>query len=236
MSEIILVRHGQASFGADNYDRLSKIGESQAEVTGQHFADLDRSFSAVYCGQFERQIKTAGSIRSLMREKGLECSRPVQDAAFNEYDSKVLFESLLPGLLKDEPEQAKTLERLHADRKAFQILFDKVMKRWITGEYDLGTVPSWKGFKEKVRAGIFSIMSQHGSKQIILISTSGGPISVAVQMALNLTDEMTMEIAWQIQNASITRLKYSDNRIMLSGFNDVTHLRKKNDQSFLTYR
>ncbi|MBU2514923.1 phosphoglycerate mutase family protein [bacterium] len=236
MSEIILVRHGQASFGADNYDNLSKIGETQAQVTGQHFADIRQPFTAVYCGHMERQIKTAESVRMMLLEKGLICPQPIRDAAFNEYDSRVLFESFLPALLKDEPEQVETLERLRTDRKAFQVLFNKIMKHWITGKYDIDTTPRWQDFKERVRKGILAIMTQHGSKQTVLISTSGGPISVAVQMALELTDDMTMEIAWQIQNSSITRLKYNNGRIMLSGFNDTTHLILKNDPSLLTYR
>lgn len=68
------------------------------------------------------------------------------------------------------------------------------------------------------------------------IFTSGGPISVCVQQALNLSDDHTLQITWQIMNASVTRLKYSSNRLMLFGFNDVTHLELQKDAHLLTYR
>ena len=38
MSAIHLVRHGQASFGADDYDLLSALGERQSRVLGQALA------------------------------------------------------------------------------------------------------------------------------------------------------------------------------------------------------
>ena len=38
MPEFFLVRHGQASFGADNYDKLSALGHRQARWLGGYFA------------------------------------------------------------------------------------------------------------------------------------------------------------------------------------------------------
>ncbi|MCH1491392.1 MAG: histidine phosphatase family protein, partial [Luminiphilus sp.] len=32
MASIYLIRHGQASFGSDNYDQLSPVGQRQADV------------------------------------------------------------------------------------------------------------------------------------------------------------------------------------------------------------
>jgi len=79
-------------------------------------------------------------------------------------------------------------------------------------------------------------MATQGSGKTIAVFTSGGPISVCVQKALDLSDEKTLELTWQIMNASVTRLKYSSNRLMLFGFNDVTHLSLKKDAGLLTYR
>jgi len=68
------------------------------------------------------------------------------------------------------------------------------------------------------------------------VFTSGGPISATVQAALGLTDEKTMEVSWQIMNASVTRFKYSGKKIGLAGFNDISHLELENDSELLTYR
>jgi broad specificity phosphatase PhoE len=70
----------------------------------------------------------------------------------------------------------------------------------------------------------------------LAVFTSGGPISVAVRSALGLSDRMTLEISWQLMNASITRLKYNSKGIMLMGFNEVSHLELEGDERLLTYR
>ena len=50
MASIYLVRHGQASFGAANYDQLSTLGQRQADLTGEFFARVGLSFDAAYAG------------------------------------------------------------------------------------------------------------------------------------------------------------------------------------------
>ena len=40
MGQILLVRHGQASWGAADYDVLSDLGEEQGTAVGRALADL----------------------------------------------------------------------------------------------------------------------------------------------------------------------------------------------------
>jgi broad specificity phosphatase PhoE len=84
--------------------------------------------------------------------------------------------------------------------------------------------------------GVDKIAARHGSQKRLAVFTSGGPISVAVRSALGLSDRMTLEISWQLMNASITRLKYNSKGIMLAGFNEVSHLELEGDARLLTYR
>jgi broad specificity phosphatase PhoE len=79
-------------------------------------------------------------------------------------------------------------------------------------------------------------MHHHGAKKHLIIFTSGGPISVAIQLALGITDQKTMDMSWQIMNASITRFKYNALGIALAGFNDIAHLELEQDKKLLTYR
>jgi broad specificity phosphatase PhoE len=87
-----------------------------------------------------------------------------------------------------------------------------------------------------VQQGIQELMKRHGSNKSLAVFTSGGPISAAVQMALDLTDEKAMAVSWQIMNASITCFKYNSEGIALAGFNDVSHLKLEGDNGLLTYR
>lgn len=110
------------------------------------------------------------------------------------------------------------------------------MNRWISGTYQATQIPNWNDFKQRVKQGLADLIARHGARKQIAIFTSGGPISVVVQAALDLTDPKTLEVSWQLMNASITRIKYNRRGIMLAVFNDVTHLELAGDERLLTYR
>ena len=231
-----MIRHGQASFDQDNYDQLSPVGVRQAKIVARYLSKVSKPFDAVYSGKMKRQVKTA--------EELIECCRVIKVAvpeilpslSFNEYDSLTVWESLIPGIIWENPPLSKDLEQVYSDKTSFQKLFEQVMHRWISGAYDLPGTPKWCDFKNRVRQGLKDIMKLHGLKKQLAIFTSGGPITVAIQLALGISDQKTMEISWQIMNASITRFKYNDRGIALSGFNDIAHLELEQDRQLLTYR
>jgi len=236
MSEIYFIRHGQASFGADNYDRLSALGVRQAQCLAKHLAKTDKLFDAVYYGEMERQQNTAREFINHYSSKGLAVLAPVVSKAFNEYDSFAVWHALIPEMLADEPSIAKDLDKLPGDQKAFQRVFAPLMTRWITGKYKAGGIPRWDDFTRRVRQGIEELAARHGVDKRLVVFTSGGPISVAVQIALGLSNKKALEISWQLLNASITRIKYNSHGMMLAGFNEVAHLELAGAEGFITYR
>jgi broad specificity phosphatase PhoE len=236
MSEIYFIRHGQASFGTDDYDRLSSVGTRQARILARHLAQTGKIFDAVYCGKMERQQKTAEEFLNHYRENGLAVQRPQIDENFNEYDSLSVWDALIPEMTAEQPSLAGELEKLPGDPKAFQRIFSQVMDRWTRGDYKATAIPRWDEFTRRVVGGLERMTVRHGAKKRLAVFTSGGPISVAVRSALGLSDRMTLEISWQLMNASITRLKYNRRGIMLAGFNDVSHLELEGDAKLLTYR
>ena len=62
MGTLYLVRHGQASFGADNYDQLSDLGTRQCQQLGRYFASKGRRFDTVITGTLQRQIQSQQAI------------------------------------------------------------------------------------------------------------------------------------------------------------------------------
>ncbi len=236
MSEIYLFRHGQASFGEDNYDKLSPNGVKQSQILARHLAQTGKSFDAIYFGEMERQQKTAQEFIDYCRRNQLGTPHPTMLDAFNEYDSVAVWQALMPELAQAEPSIAKDMAEIAAEKKAFQRVFSKVMNRWISGSYQAAGIPDWNSFKQRVRQGLEDLIARHGARKQIAIFTSGGPISVIVQAALDLSDPKTLEVSWQLMNASVTRIKYSSRGIMLAVFNDVTHLELEGDERLLTYR
>ena len=104
MGSIYLIRHGQASFGADDYDVLSPTGVRQAEILGQHLADLGICFDRCLAGDLRRQQHTATSALEQFSARGLPVPVLETDSAFNEFDADAVIRALLPAMLPEEPE------------------------------------------------------------------------------------------------------------------------------------
>ena len=58
MSSVHLVRHGQASFGADDYDQLSELGWKQSARLGEYWRERGRTFDRVIMGTLRRHDET----------------------------------------------------------------------------------------------------------------------------------------------------------------------------------
>jgi broad specificity phosphatase PhoE len=140
VGSIYLIRHGQASFGADDYDVLSAIGVRQAEVLGEHLNQLGIAFDRCVSGSLRRQQHTANAALQRMND-----APPLDiDAAFNEFDADAVIRALLPDLLPEEPEALHILRNGAQNRAEFQRLFAKLIGRWISGEHDQPGLQSWQ--------------------------------------------------------------------------------------------
>src|SRR5574343_1072471 len=92
MGTLYLVRHGQASFGADDYDQLSDLGQRQAERLGRYWAERGLRFDAVLTGSLRRHAQTW---QSIARGAGLDLA-PLVWPGLNEYDSEAGIRAVLP--------------------------------------------------------------------------------------------------------------------------------------------
>jgi broad specificity phosphatase PhoE len=235
MSEICIARHAQASFGKENYDRLSNLGMRQAEILADYLARIGLDFHAVYSGSMERQIASAKKVLSAIgNQTDTPDVRIVPE--LNEYDSRLVIESYLPDLIREDAAVSDAQAQMYTDRRSFQLIFERAVLRWISGRNDMEGVESWKAFKARVHQGVKRIMRENGRKKRILVFSSGGAISTVMQMALSLTDEETIRLSWQIQNTSLSVFKYSGKEFSLSSFNSLAHLQLLKDPTLLTYR
>ena len=236
MSVIYLIRHGQASFGEDNYDKLSDLGIRQSRIVAQRLADQGVKFDSIITGTLQRQIHTAQALYDAYKEKGLDLPESKTMPEFNEYPSDNVLMSYLPKMEANEPSLSEHIEKIYTSKRSFQLVFEKAMQTWASGEDDVPGLTPWAEFTALVNKGFDTIMQTHGSGTNVALFTSGGPISVALQRTLHLSSERTMEVSWQVMNASITRLKFSGDRINLFSFNQFGHLEQVKDKSVLTYR
>ena len=232
MSEIYMIRHGQASFGQDNYDRLSALGIHQARILGDHFKDTGLQIDAAYCGTLQRQRSTAEEVLSLCGKN----SQPlIIIDKLNEYDSAAIVSSQVPDMLNNNPDLQGDLEKMYTSRESFKKIFEEAMFRWVSGQYDKPGVETWKGFVFGVLGAIKGIMKDHNRGSRILVFTSGGPVCAALKWVLGLSDEGAIQLNWQIVNASYSRFMYNEQKITLAGFNSIAHL-ERHSQQMITYK
>ena len=235
MSEIYFIRHAQASFGAENYDRLSDLGIRQARILGDYFFQLGLRFHSVYTGSMERQIGTAHRILSRLSQ---DSTKPDLHSVpeFNEYDSESVLKIQAPEMIREDLSLSEATTRIYTDQRSFQRVFEQAILRWISGQYDTPGVETWRAFTRRVRAGVTKVMEENRRKKRIAVFTSGGPVSVVMQMALGLSDEETIRLSWQIRNTSVSAFKYNAEHFSLFSFNSAAHLELHNDPELLTYR
>lgn len=236
MGSIYLIRHGQASFGADDYDVLSPIGIRQAEVVGAHLAQLGTQLDRSLSGDLRRQQHTANTALQQLRAAAIEVPALEIDPAFNEFDADAVIRALLPGLLPEEPEALHILRNAAQNRAEFQRLFALLIGRWISGEHDQPGLQSWQEFVEQVRGGLNRLLEQANSKQNIAVFTSGGTITALLHLITGIPAAQAFELNWQIVNTSLSCLKFRGKQVSLASFNSHVHLQLLKTPELITYR
>jgi len=239
MSVLTLIRHGQASFFADDYDQLTPLGEQQSRLLGEYWLQRRVQFDAVYAGPRARQQRSAELAGAALRQAGQRWPDPVRLPDLDEFDLHGVFHQLVPELGQQSPEFAALLEgyrRSTGERdrlRAFQCMFEPLLVHWQSLPRGREGLESWLDFRDRVERALRQIVETDSSGRRIALFTSGGFIGTAVRWALAAPDRSALELAWRLRNASLTEFVFTRNRISLETFNTVPHLP---EPSLWTYR
>ncbi len=236
MSELIFVRHGQASFGAGSYDKLSDKGIEQVRILARHWSGMGEMFDHIVSGELLRQQETA---RELLPVINGDAAAIEQNPAFNEYNG----DSLLNIYLRDYGEELTDTGQVEwpiKDPRLFQKIFEKATAKWILDalehtDSDVG-FECFDDFRVRVHSAIDQLMAKHTGGSRVLVSTSGGVIAMALQRVLNFPDPQVIETNWMVHNSSVTRVKYGGGRVSMTQFNSLPHLEQEGMQHLITYR
>ncbi len=219
MATLLLIRHGQASYGQADYDRLSERGHAQARVLGQHLAG-DR-IDALFVGPLRRQIETA---QGAAETGALPPPTTVPELA--EYPAFEMVRLLMPKLIAEDPKFANL-----ASREIRDAAFKTILGRWARDEWAVDGVERVGAFAQRVRTGLERAIASARSGARIAVVTSAGPIGVAVGLAFGASEHHMVRTSVVIRNASISELKFRTQdfawhpeRVSLLGFNSTHHL------------
>ena len=227
MAELYLVRHGQASFGAENYDELSPSGRTQSTWLGEYFAQANLRFDRVVIGTMQRHRQTADAILTAMGGPQVEIA---QDAGLNEYDFQALFAALgeagLPPGLSAGPSATSS-------KKDFYQGLRHVLQLWADDRLP-GCVPeTWRQFQTRVQRARIDIQRAGGRR--VLVVSSGGPIAVTAQQVLQAPAATAIALNMQVRNSSVCQYVFNDGAMSLASFNSVPHLDHAERHEFVTY-
>ena len=225
MGVVLLVRHGQASFGAADYDVLSETGAEQSRVLGRALAAQGVAPTTVVHGRMKRQADTGAA----MVDGGGWSVTPELDEGWNEFDHL----AVVARTLTDSDSDSDGVTGL--DRRGFQRLFEEATARWAGGEHEDEYDESWPAFLTRTTAALDRAFDRPG---VTVVVSSGGPI--AAVCATLVDPEATADRVPRLWNtfntvnvnASVTRvLEGSTGRRLLS-FNEHSHLPRE----LVTYR
>jgi broad specificity phosphatase PhoE len=240
MGTLYLVRHGQASFGAEDYDNLSELGVKQSVRLGEYWRGKGLKFDAVLTGTLKRHTQTYAGICEGMGTgtgmgAGADTRLPaLQWPGLNEYDSHAVIATIHPRPLQkpDTPE----LYRHH-----FRLLRDG-LTQWMNGVVSPKGMPSYPEFLKGITSALDHVRELphesnggKGASGNVLIVSSGGPISTAVGHILGTTPETTIELNLRIRNSSVTEFAFNPKRHMLVTYNTLPHLDAPEHAEWVTY-
>jgi broad specificity phosphatase PhoE len=225
MPTVLLVRHGQASFGSDDYDVLSDPGHRQAEITAASLAERGYHPARVISGTLRRQRETAEPFVALGAAE-LEV-----DPRWDEFDSEdVLHHHSASAIrLKGDPDGEALTNR------AFQAVLDPALAQWVDHAESSPADQTWPQFIDAGSAALADLASRLSSGETAVVVTSAGTIAALLGNLWGAPAELFPLLNRVLANASVTKLAVGSTGINVVSFNDHSHLESV-DRALVTYR
>jgi broad specificity phosphatase PhoE len=231
MTTIYFVRHGQASFGAESYDKLSPNGELQAKLLGQYLDQILKEAPYVVAGSMQRHQQTT----KLALDECFPEVEVLTNPAWNEFNHQQVFAQFdprfnQPHLLKEE------VSKHRSPREYLAHIFEGAIERWTGGDFHHEYDESWPDFKSRVETALTDLCHILAEKKprYAVVFTSGGVISVVAGMLLELSANRTFALNWAIANTSLTTVRLVGTEPQLLSLNEH-HFIKAQHPDLLTW-
>lgn len=223
MAVLLVVRHAQASFGSEDYDRLSPLGRQQAMWLGEHFAARGLRFHRVVAGSLKRQVETA---QTLLAAMGTHEQTVQTLPGLNEYPAEALYASHTGG--------RDPLIHQRADARDYWRTFRQAMLAWAADA--LPDVPErWDAFGARVRAAISEASNGAGRDDLVLVVSSGGAIGRLIADTVGAPAATAIDFNLQFRNTGLCELILASAGLRLLSYNAVPHLEAPERRHAITF-
>jgi broad specificity phosphatase PhoE len=227
---IYLVRHGQAAFGTDHYDRLTDLGVAQARLLGGYFGRRNIRFDAVFTGTLRRQTETAQGIFEGQPELG---AAPLQETfpGLDEYKPEAIMMAFTGNVPAPAPAAARRDPVVVRDH--FRVLREALLA-WAEDRTRPEGMPVWQAFQDSAVEALVEARRRFPDGNVLIVS-SGGPIAAVVAATLNAPPATAVELNLRIRNSSLSEFAATPRRHNLISFNGLPHLDTNPDPTLVTY-
>ena len=222
MTQLILIRHAQASFGSSNYDQLSTLGHQQSTWLGQHLLKRGINPSKIICGTLQRHQETVNGVLEQL-DLNIQVER---NSDWNEFDFKCIVEAYITQFPEMTPSDRQA--------KTFFSLLKKSMLAWSENKLNGYQGESWLEFESRVTTALSKIQAENKEETIWLVS-SGGAIAMLLKHILELSNHKMIDLNFQLHNSSMSGIHLRKNKAILSSFNQVPHLDHSERLNAITY-
>ena len=225
MGRLLLVRHGQASWDAEDYDVLSPTGWEQGRLLGAALASRGTAPTGVVRGGLRRHRETAEAL--LEGGSSWDLDAVEVDPGWDEFDHVAML-AAHPAPFEGRPDSPAQ----------FQAWFEEATDRWTAGHHDEDYAESFAQFTARVGAAVRRTAERVGSGTVLVV-TSGGPVAAVAAALLSGGDVDVAAALWLrlnpvCVNSGVTRLVTGRRGLTLVSFNDHSHL--DGVDGVLTYR
>jgi broad specificity phosphatase PhoE len=241
MSRLLLIRHGQASAGSGDYDRLSDLGWRQATELGRHWARIGVVPDRVWVGPCRRQRETAEAVAAAFAGGERMWPEPEPLAELDEHSGYLVFVRSLPMLAESDAEARAALDMvdkpLGRDMRLYYRVYRRATLQWARGDLELPAgepaVEEWPVFRRRAELALEKLIDGNGAGSIVAAFTSAGPVAVAVGRALGLDDEAVLSLSWTVRNCAVSEFLFSGDRFSVHSFNSQLHLARPGLESWV---
>jgi broad specificity phosphatase PhoE len=220
---LLFVRHGQASAGSDDYDRLSERGVQQSQRLGRWLAGSGHAFDAVHAGGMRRHRQTLDAIADAYAEQGMALPPVHVDRDLDEFDHHAVFD----GFIRGNPQHPAVLGRGSGGLLALGAMIHAALGHW--AEDRIAGVPeTWQVFGARVVAAGERLARQSESGDVLVL-TSGGVISRLAQHALGASDRSAVDLNLSLRNTGLCEFHVRPYGLAFGSWNALPHLHDARD-------
>lgn len=211
MSVVLLVRHGQASFGTHDYDRLSEHGRAQSRVLGAELSRRGLKPERIITGTMARQRATA---REAI-DAASWATAAIADPGWDEFDAE--------SLLLADPQRLPDAGA-GTDPRTFQRLLERASTRWASGEHEGDYPETFVAFTRRIDAALGRAVDGVESGGNVVVFSSAGAIAWVATRLIDGGFPQWLALNRVAVNTGVTKVVRGRSGMSLVGFNDHGHL------------